>query len=120
MTDEITPLTEEEIVRFRRKIGDRTEAFDEEVIQDLYVEAVGSFSLAVHLAYEELLGNAYLFTDYTQNETQEKKSQIFSQIKVMSDRWKKKADDEHAAANSTAGTAQFFELGWDSYSTEIE
>lgn len=85
-------LTDTQISRFRRKIGDSVEAFSPDLLNDLYDEAEGNLDKAILLAYEELLSNAILFTDYTQNETSEKRSQIFTNLMKLRDLWAEKVD----------------------------
>lgn len=88
----MTALTVTELERFRRKVGDTGEskAFSDPELQDIYQEAGGDFNRAVLLAYEELIGNAWKFSDYTQNESQERKSQIFANLMKTRDMWQSK------------------------------
>jgi hypothetical protein len=89
------PLTPAEIRRFRRKIGDvgrlvdgqMCYAFPDPDIQDIYEEAGSNFERAVLEAFDELIGNSWKFNDYTQNQTQEKKQQIFSNLLKARDSW---------------------------------
>lgn len=89
------PLTPEEIRRFRRKIGDQGTsvngeicyAFPEPELQDLYTESGENFNLAVLEAYDELIAQAWRFSDYTQNQSIEKKQQIFSNLLKARESW---------------------------------
>ena len=83
------PLNATELARFRRKISDEAKlAFpDDATLQDLYQEAGGNFTLAVALAFEELSGSATRFAEYTQNQSSEKKQQVFDHLVKMADRY---------------------------------
>lgn len=78
--------TPEQIARFRRKIADQKvpPTFPEPELQDIWDEAGGDLNKACLIAFEELAANAAKFTDYTANESSQKKSQIFDHLtKVM-------------------------------------
>lgn len=96
-------LTAAEIARFRRKIGDGNTppAFEDVELQDIWTEAEEDWNKAVLYALEELLGNAWRFTDYTQNESQEKKQQIFANLEKLVARWQKKVDEDKADVKAT-------------------
>lgn len=87
-------LTAAELARFRRKIGDTgtTQAYSDDELQDLYTEAGEVFAVAVRDAIDELIGNAWKFTDYTQNASQEKKSQIMTNLLKIRAIWQAKVD----------------------------
>lgn len=96
-----TALTTTQIQRFRRKIGDTNlkPAFDDEAIQDIWQEAEEDWDTAVLIAYEELLGNAWRFADYTQNQSEEKKNQIFKNLERMVDRAQAKVSSRKKGRN---------------------
>lgn len=98
----VTPLTNAELARFRRKIGDTRmpPAFPDAEIQDLWEEADGNWNKSVLAAYDELIGNSWKFTDYVQNETQEKKNQIFQNLLKARAIWQGKVDADTAAAKN--------------------
>lgn len=74
-------LTTTELVSLRRKVGDPAgTVWDADELNAIYTEAGGNFNEAIAICYEELMGNAAKFTDYTQNESSEKRSQIFSNL----------------------------------------
>lgn len=96
-------LTEPELLRFRRKIGDggTPPAFGDEELQDLYAEAGDDFTIAIRDAYDELIGSAWRFNDYTQNETQDKKQQIFQNLLKAREIWQAKVDKAEAATRAS-------------------
>lgn len=85
-------LTVAQIARFRRKIGDvgTPPAFDNAELQDIYDEAGSNFNAAVRDAFVELQGNAWRFTNYTQNASSEQKRQIFENLGAMVAYWEAK------------------------------
>lgn len=96
-----TPLTAAELERFRRKIGDQTRyldgvaqetVFSDDELQDIWTEQGGNWNKSILAAFEELLGNAYRFSEYTRNETTEKRNQIFQNLKYMAAYWQGKVD----------------------------
>lgn len=81
-----------QLARLRRKLGDTTSpyAFADPDLQDIYDQAAGDWNQTIVDALDELLINAAKFADYTQNETDEKRSQIFKQLKEMRDLYRAK------------------------------
>lgn len=79
---------------FRADIGDTatTPAFTDPELQRLYVRAGENYNRAVLLAIEQLIANAAKFNDYTQNESQEKKSQIFDHLLRLRAMWEDKVN----------------------------
>lgn len=74
-------LTATELASLRRKVGDQAETtWTDSELNAIYTEAAGNFNEAIAICYEELMGNAAKFADYTQNESSEKKSQIFNNL----------------------------------------
>ncbi len=78
-------LTPEQLARFRQDMGDTlpTPAFSDEEINDLYLEEGSNWNRAIHRALWRLLINASRLNDYVQNETQEKKQQIFANLEKL-------------------------------------
>lgn len=60
----------------------------------LYTRAGSDYNKTVVLAVRQLLMNAAKFNDYTAGDTQEKKSQVFKNLKQMYDMWSEEADDD--------------------------
>lgn len=104
-------LTAKQIERIRRKIGDvgivqsdgsKKTAFQDPEIQDEYDDAGGDFNKTILALYEDLLGSAWRFHDYTQNQSDEKKQQIFKNLESAAKWWRQKvADDTATAAKAT-------------------
>lgn len=71
-------LTPVELARLRKKIGDNGSppAFSDEELQDIWSETGEDWNRAALEAIEWLLADAVKLTDYTQNATTEKRSQI--------------------------------------------
>jgi hypothetical protein len=78
-------LTPEQYSRFRQDIGDTLErpAFSREEIDDNFLDEGGDWNKAIKRAIWRLLFNASRFNDYVQNETEEKKSQVFANLKAL-------------------------------------
>lgn len=74
-------LTVEQLDDFRADIGDtgNARAFTDAELQRLYKRA-GTYNKAVLMAFNQLISSTAKFTDYTQNDTQEKKSQVFDHL----------------------------------------
>ena len=93
---------------FRSDIGDKNSAFADADIDRLETRAIarygadGAYEGARVLAVQQLLANSAKFADYTANESQEKKSQIFKQLKDLLTIYKNDLDDvlENAAGSS--------------------
>lgn len=79
-------LTRNQIEDFRADIGDSKCVFTDIEIQRLY-ERAGTYAGAVLLALDQLLANASKFSDYTANESSEKKSQVFDQLMKLRGVW---------------------------------
>lgn len=90
-------LTAEQLSDFRADIGDTgsSPAFSDAELQRLYVRE-GTYTKAVLLAFDQLIANAAKFTDYTQNDTQEKKSQVFENLRKTRAVWAEKVAEETA------------------------
>jgi hypothetical protein len=97
----MTTITAEELVTLRRKINDKgQQAFSDPELDEIWVEAGESMSKAIFLCLEEITIDAARFNDYTQNETTEKRSQVFDHLmSKLLPYWKAKAEEE---TNSTA------------------
>lgn len=82
-------LTTAELTSLRRKVGDPSETtWDDDELNAIYDEADGDFNEAVAICFEELMVNAAKFADYTQNESSEKRSQIFANLSKLADRYR--------------------------------
>lgn len=81
-------LTPEEIIDFREDIGDTNTppAFSDPKIQRLY-ERTGDYHRAVLMAFDQLISSSTVFNDYTQNASQEKKQQIFENLRKARADW---------------------------------
>lgn len=78
----IDPLDATGLARLRRKISDEGEnAFSDEALEDIYQEAGGNFTLSIAIAFEEMAGAATRSIDYAQNQSSEKKSQLYQHLK---------------------------------------
>lgn len=102
----MTTITDVELVRLRRKIGRQGRGFSDPQLDDIWVEAGGNLTRALLICFEELMLDAARFNDYTQNETQEKKQQVFENLKKSVGYLKDKLDGEVAAATTSARTAR--------------
>ncbi len=88
-------LTPAEITSIRRKIGDTASpsAFSDDEINATYDEQ-GTSTLTVVALFDELLVSAARLTDYTQNASSEKRSQVFSQLEKLRDKYQALANKE--------------------------
>ena len=70
------------LARLRRKIDDEgtPPAFSDDELNDIYDEADGNWNLTLALCFEELRNSAAKFSDYKQNESEEKRKQIFDNL----------------------------------------
>lgn len=102
--------TETERQRLRMDLGLQatdTTSLSDATADAIYAEADESYSdtsarnaYARVLALERLMAQAVTQVDYTQNETQEKSSQIFSHYEATLTRWQKKLEDAIRLASS--------------------
>lgn len=76
--------------------------------------AGGQFAYTRVLTIEQLYAKAVTQVDYTQNNSQEKASQLFDHYKGLLDLWKSKVSDAIAGGGSGGGTAIFEVIGWSS------
>lgn len=92
----MTELTETQLARLRRKIADQgtPPAFPDDELQDIWDEAGENWNLTIVMCFNELLASAAKFNDYTQNESQEKKSQISKNLADLRDYYQKLYDQE--------------------------
>ncbi len=103
-------LTSTQIARMRNSLGDNdATVFTESELNDLYERATEDAftgerisTRAVWYGYEALAASASKLNDYAQNATDEKRSQIFTQINKMLAYWKSKVDDEIALGKTTS------------------
>lgn len=87
------PLTTEELLDLRADLGDNgtARAFTDDELERLFVRANERYAVAMVLALNQLLASAAKLNDYTQNETQEKKSQVFEQLVKLRAFWQLEA-----------------------------
>lgn len=86
----MSELTEQQLIDLRADLGDTgaTPAFTDAELQALWDRAEESHTKTVLWGFDQLIASATKFTDYTQNETQEKKSQIFDHLLKLRSLWK--------------------------------
>lgn len=98
-------LTAQEIERLRREIGDTGTvvldengdeqtiyAFQDSELNDNYDWMGGDWDKTVLKCYDQLIASTAKFNDYTQNQTQEKRSQIHANLIKTADRLQNKVD----------------------------
>lgn len=73
---------------------------------EVYTDANSITAYTRVLAIRRLLASSAKLTDYTQNASQEKQSQVFSHLKDLLAFWQKELDTAVSAA-STVGAARF-------------
>ena len=105
--------TETQRVRLRSDIGATVTSLPDDDADDIFTEAGEKYtdadSITAYtrvLAIRRLMANAAKLTEYTQNESQEKQSQVFAQLKQLLAFWLGELDTAVAAA-STVGAARF-------------
>lgn len=103
----MTTITVSELTRLRQKIGRQGAGFSDPNLDAIWVEAGANMTKAIFLCLEELMIDAARFNDYTQNESQEKRSQIFDHLaNKLVPYWKAKVEEEAAAANPASKAAR--------------
>lgn len=103
----MTAWSMEVALQLRRKIGNNGAGFSDADLEHIWEEAEESLPHAVLICFEELAAGAAKFTDYTQNETQDKKSQVFSHIMDrLIPYWKKKVDEAEDDATPQKRTSR--------------
>ena len=102
----MTTMTAAQEVELRQRLGRNNAAFSTPYLDAIWA-STGTMTTAMVRCYEDLMNDTALFNDYTKNDTQEKRSQIFDHIasKVLP-YWVKKAAEEDAAANPQRRTAK--------------
>ncbi len=93
---------------FRDDIGDKNGAFEDPDIDRLETRAIARYGAdaayegARVMAVQQLLANSAKFTDYTANESSEKKSQIFKNLQDLLKIYKEDLDEviEYAAGSN--------------------
>ena len=105
--------TETQRTRLRSDIGADSTSLPDATADDIFTEAGEKYtdadSITAYtrvLAIRRLMANAAKLTDYTQNESQEKQSQIFTNLQKLLAFWLGELDTAVAAA-STVGAARF-------------
>jgi hypothetical protein len=97
----MTTITAQEEITLRRKLGNGGRGFSTPDLDAIWVEAEESMSKAVWICFEELMNDAARFNDYTQNDTQEKRSQVFDHIaNKLVPYWKNKVELEAAGSKA--------------------
>jgi hypothetical protein len=93
-------LTNDQLNDLRNDLGDmkKPPAFPDDELERLYARTSENYAKTVVLGIDQLLADAIKFTDYVQNETQEKKSQIKEGLLKLRAIWQKRVDDETAEA----------------------
>jgi len=98
----MTTITAQEEITLRAKLGNGGRGFSTPDLDRIWVEAEERMSTALWIAFEELMNDAARFNDYTQNDTQEKRSQVFDHIaNKLVPYWKAKSEEEVDAASNT-------------------
>lgn len=105
--------TETERTRLRADIGANVTSLPDDDADDIFTEAgevyTDANSIAAYtrvLAIRRLLASSARLTDYTQNQSQEKQSQVFDHLKALLAFWQNELDTAVSAA-STVGAARF-------------
>lgn len=88
-------LTSDQLVDMQGDLGISTDqaVFTDAELNRLFDRAGGSYNLAVSLGVRQLLISAAKFNDYTLGQTQERKSQVFANLKDLYDMWRSAADE---------------------------
>jgi hypothetical protein len=99
----VANLTIDQITDLRNDLGDNKTppAFSDAELQRLYTRSDDNYSKTMVLGLDQLIMDAAKFSDYTQNETQEKKSQIFDHLLKVRAIWQGRVKDETLAATKT-------------------
>lgn len=105
--------TETEIARLRSDIGANSTSLPDDDANDIFTEAgevyTDASSITAYtrvLAIRRLLASSAKLTDYTQNASQEKQSQVFAHLKDLLAYWQGELDTA-VSASSTNGAAKF-------------
>lgn len=94
-------LTSEQITLLRMEIGDTDGVtFSDEELQAIHAAAGASWDGTLYAVYRILTANAAKLHDYTAGETEEKRSQVFSHLLMLRDRYAKAAASADKAANT--------------------
>lgn len=109
------PVTQTCRNRFWADTGTTVLVFDNDEVDDIFAEAGETYTdEATIKAYtrvigiQRLLASSTKLTDYTQNQSNEKQSQVFDHLKDMLGLWKGKTSQaEHDAAIANSGAARF-------------
>lgn len=96
----MTDLTIAQLERARRRIGDGNTppTFSDAELQDNWSDAGEDWNAFILLCYDDLIGNSWKFNDYTQNQTQERKQQIFDNLMKTRKLWQDKVNVDIANA----------------------
>lgn len=96
------PLSQQQIERFRQVVGDvGAETFTTGDLQQFFTDASENFDLAVVYALDALIGNAATLTDYKQGESEEKRSQVLSNLLKIRGVWKDRVNEGGEGATAT-------------------
>lgn len=97
----MTVISAQEEITLRRKVGNGGRGFSTPDLDSIWVEAGESMNKAVLICFEELMNDTARFNDYTQNDTQEKRSQVHDHIaKNVVPHWEKKVAAEEAGSKA--------------------
>lgn len=94
---------------FRADIGDMNGAFSEAEIDVLFERGASAYGESVAeqgarvLAVTQLIANAAKLSDYTANDSSDKKSQVFKHLKELRQMYKRDLDDAIEGAALAAG-----------------
>jgi hypothetical protein len=77
-------------------IGADESVFTDTELNRLYTRASEDYATAVYLAWRQIWANTAKFHDYTEAQTQVKKSQVYDHVKDMLKLWK---DESRVAGN---------------------
>jgi hypothetical protein len=100
-------LTAAQLNDFRNDIGDTgtPPAFEDDDLHRLFTRTEGDYDNAVLLAYDQLIGTAWRFNNYTQNNTQEQKKQVFDNLIAARANWQKRID--RASSRATVKMSRY-------------
>lgn len=88
------PLNAQQLADLRADLGDvgHPPAFSNAELARLYERAGENYARTVVMALDQLLASAARLSDYTQNQTQEKASQVFEHLRALREMWQGRAN----------------------------
>lgn len=86
-------LTADQLADFQADLGiSSSEAvFTDEELDRLYARAESDYTLAVALAFRQLMADSAKLNDYKAGQSSESKSQVFEHVKAMYELWAREA-----------------------------